>query len=211
MASYLKAPGDTEFRGFKIDVVRFEGGPRRRDHDVRLGAVPGVRAAADALRSAQPLSSERRIARRDATAVTHRHDRAGLRQRRHADRGPRRAVRRRTARTPRCRPRSSRRSRRCRAGRHRRGRRGRGPNPPQPASPRSCAGSAPSAMRRPVPPSWPVAGSTPAVPPIVIESPTFATWLYGPIGIGVFGGVIVSTLGTAVTSNRSDPVLSWRA
>ena len=26
MASYLKAPGDTEFRGFKIDVVRFEGG-----------------------------------------------------------------------------------------------------------------------------------------------------------------------------------------
>jgi RNA polymerase sigma-70 factor (TIGR02960 family) len=26
MASYLKAPGDTEFRGFKIDVVRFEDG-----------------------------------------------------------------------------------------------------------------------------------------------------------------------------------------
>jgi RNA polymerase sigma-70 factor (ECF subfamily) len=26
MASYLKTPGDTEFRGFKIDVVRFEGG-----------------------------------------------------------------------------------------------------------------------------------------------------------------------------------------
>jgi RNA polymerase sigma-70 factor (TIGR02960 family) len=26
MASYLRAPGDTEFRGFKIDVVRFEGG-----------------------------------------------------------------------------------------------------------------------------------------------------------------------------------------
>ena len=26
MASYLRAPGDTAFRGFKLDVVRFEGG-----------------------------------------------------------------------------------------------------------------------------------------------------------------------------------------
>jgi RNA polymerase sigma-70 factor (ECF subfamily) len=26
MASYLRAPGDTEFRAFKLDVVRIEGG-----------------------------------------------------------------------------------------------------------------------------------------------------------------------------------------
>lgn len=49
---------------------------------------------------------------------------------------------------------------------------------------------------------WPgqssVAGSTPAVPPIVIKSPTFAIWLYGPIGSGVFEGELVSTSGMAL-------------
>src|SRR5438093_501921 len=45
------------------------------------------------------------------------------------------------------------------------------------------------------PASSPVAGSTPAVPPIVMNRSTLATWLYGPIGVGVFGGVRVSTLG----------------
>jgi hypothetical protein len=35
------------------------------------------------------------------------------------------------------------------------------------------------------------------VPPIAIKLPTFAIWLYGPIGAGVLGGVLVSTAGIA--------------
>jgi hypothetical protein len=34
---------------------------------------------------------------------------------------------------------------------------------------------------------------------IAIKLPTFAIWLYGPIGSGVFGGVLVSTAGMAQT------------
>ena len=40
-----------------------------------------------------------------------------------------------------------------------------------------------------------------AVPPIVMNCPTFAMWLYGPIGAGVFGGVDVSTLVMAEASD----------
>jgi len=41
------------------------------------------------------------------------------------------------------------------------------------------------------PDNCPVAGSTPAVAPMVMKLPTLAMWLYGPIGAGVFGGVLV--------------------
>lgn len=47
-------------------------------------------------------------------------------------------------------------------------------------------------------------GLTPAVPPIVTKVPALAMWLYGPIGIGVFGGVLVSTFGIG-SSQRGDP------
>ena len=33
-----------------------------------------------------------------------------------------------------------------------------------------------------------VAGSTPAVPPMVMNVPTLAMWLYGPMGVGVLAG-----------------------
>ena len=39
-ASYLRGPGDTEFRAFKFDVLRIEDGRDRGDHDLRPGAVP---------------------------------------------------------------------------------------------------------------------------------------------------------------------------
>ena len=35
-ASYLRRPGDTVFRAFKLDVMRASDGRDRRDHDVRL-------------------------------------------------------------------------------------------------------------------------------------------------------------------------------
>ena len=50
-ASYLRRPGDSEFRAFKFDVLRIEDGADRGDHDVRRRAVPGVRPTADALTS----------------------------------------------------------------------------------------------------------------------------------------------------------------
>ena len=40
---------------------------------------------------------------------------------------------------------------------------------------------------------------------MVIELATIATWLYGPIGIGVFGGVEVSTFGMPVLLRSSTP------
>ena len=49
-ASYLRRPGDTEYRAFKLDVLRVEGGRGRRDHHVRVRAVPGVRPAGHAAR-----------------------------------------------------------------------------------------------------------------------------------------------------------------
>jgi len=57
------------------------------------------------------------------------------------------------------------------------------------------------------PDNCPVAGSTPAVAPMVMKLPTLAMWLYGPIGAGVFGGVLVSTAGMPVLppSRRIDP------
>ena len=48
-ASYLRRPGDSEFRAFKLDVMRIEAGRDRRDHHVQRGAFPGVRAEADAV------------------------------------------------------------------------------------------------------------------------------------------------------------------
>jgi hypothetical protein len=36
-----------------------------------------------------------------------------------------------------------------------------------------------------------------AVAPMLMKLPTLAMWLYGPIGAGVFGGVLVSTAGMA--------------
>ena len=44
-ASYLRKAGDTEFRAFKFDVLRVERREDRGDHDVRAGAVRGVRPA----------------------------------------------------------------------------------------------------------------------------------------------------------------------
>ena len=49
MATYLRAWDETEFRAFKIDVLRIEDGGRRRDHDLRRVALPGLRAATDAV------------------------------------------------------------------------------------------------------------------------------------------------------------------
>jgi hypothetical protein len=43
-----------------------------------------------------------------------------------------------------------------------------------------------------------------------MNPPTFATWLYGPIGVGVFGGVTVSTVGISAPP-RQIQTLSWRA
>ncbi len=40
-ASYLRRPGDTEFRAFKIDVLRTGERADRRDHHVRGQPVPG--------------------------------------------------------------------------------------------------------------------------------------------------------------------------
>src|SRR5688572_26306164 len=53
-----------------------------------------------------------------------------------------------------------------------------------------------------LPTSWPVAGSKAAVPPMVMNEPTLAMWLYGPIGAGVPGGVAVSTLGMPPSVRR---------
>ena len=47
-ASYLRRPGETEFRAFKIDVLRVPRRPHRRDHDVRRDPFRGVRAGAGA-------------------------------------------------------------------------------------------------------------------------------------------------------------------
>ena len=44
-ASYLRRRGETEWRAFKLDVLRVRGRRRRRDHDVRRDAVRAVRAA----------------------------------------------------------------------------------------------------------------------------------------------------------------------
>ena len=44
--SYLRRPGDTLFRPFKLDVLRVDGGVDRGDHDVRSGAVPRAWPAA---------------------------------------------------------------------------------------------------------------------------------------------------------------------
>jgi hypothetical protein len=35
---------------------------------------------------------------------------------------------------------------------------------------------------------------------MVMNGPTFATWLYGPMGVGVLGGVEVSTMGDIPSS-----------
>ena len=61
-ASYLRRPGDTEFRAFKFDVLRVDDGLDRRDHDVRPRALPGVRSRLDVLRQA--------VSRRSRTAPT---------------------------------------------------------------------------------------------------------------------------------------------
>ena len=52
-ASYLRQPGDSEFRAFKFDVLRIEDGasPRSRRS---ARAVPGVRPAANAMRFVAP-------------------------------------------------------------------------------------------------------------------------------------------------------------
>ena len=36
-----------------------------------------------------------------------------------------------------------------------------------------------------------LSGLTPAVPPIVMKLPTMAMWLYGPMGRGASGGVLI--------------------
>ena len=57
-ASYLRRPGDTEFRAFKFDVLRIEGGRHRGDHDVRRRPVPGVRPAGGAREGRRPCRLE---------------------------------------------------------------------------------------------------------------------------------------------------------
>ena len=47
-ASYLRKPGETEWRAFKFDILRCEEGGDRRDHDLRRDAVRAVRPAAGA-------------------------------------------------------------------------------------------------------------------------------------------------------------------
>ena len=47
-ASYLRRWGDSEFRAFKLDVLRSRRRSHRRDHDVRVLVVPRVRPAARA-------------------------------------------------------------------------------------------------------------------------------------------------------------------
>src|SRR6185436_1507876 len=58
------------------------------------------------------------------------------------------------------------------------------------------------------PASCPVLGLTPAVPPMLINWPTLAIWLYGPMGVGVLTGVEVSTVGGIVPPNRVVETLS---
>ena len=48
-ASYLRAPGDTVHRAVQVRRPAGRRRPDRRDHDVRSGALPAVRAAADGL------------------------------------------------------------------------------------------------------------------------------------------------------------------
>src|SRR5262249_12510317 len=52
------------------------------------------------------------------------------------------------------------------------------------------------------PASRPVAGSTPAVAPVVMKGPTLAMWLYGPIRARGVGGVDVSRAGISGSPHR---------